>query len=119
MSKDYLEKYFIDEVKGALGRWPGPGVASGESPARIGYVTLLASNWVGDTSPFSQVVSIDGVTKNSQVDLTPNVEQLAIFHEKDLTFVTENDGGIITVYAVGQKPTNDYVVQVTMTEVRV
>lgn len=88
-------------------------------PARIGYVSLPASNWVGDTSPFSQVVSIDGVTPNDQVDLTPSVEQLAVFHEKDLGFVTENDDGVVTVYAIGQKPENDYTIQVTITEVTV
>lgn len=89
------------------------------SPARIGEVLLLSSAWEGSGVLHSQVVAIDGVTKNSQVDLTPNVEQLVVFHEKDLTFVTENDGGVVTVYAIGQKPTNDYTVQVTITEVNV
>ena len=85
--------------------------------AKIGEVTLLASAWLGDASPYSQVVSIDGVTENSQVDLTPSVEQLAIFYEKDLGFVTENDNGVVTVYVIGQKPQNDYTIQVTITEV--
>ena len=89
------------------------------SKAVIGEVTLLASAWKGGNSLYSQVVSIAGVTENSQVDLTPSVEQLAIFYEKDLTFVTENDGGVVTVYAIGQKPTNDYTIQVTITEVSV
>ena len=87
------------------------------SPARIGYVSLLASAWVGDDSPYSQVVTVEGVTENSQVDLTPSVEQLAIFHNKDLAFVTENEDGVVTVYAIGQKPENDYTIQVTITEV--
>lgn len=91
--------------------------ASGRSNARIAEVELLASSWVGTDTPYSQVVVIPGVTENSQVDLTPDVEQLSIFYEKDLTFVTENDGGVVTVYAIGQKPTNDYVIQVTITEV--
>lgn len=86
---------------------------------KIGEVELLASQWRGDQSPYSQVVNIDGVTENSQVDLTPDVQQLAIFHNKDLAFVTENYGGIITVYAIGQKPTNDYTIQATITEVDV
>lgn len=85
--------------------------------ARIGEVTIYAESWVGNASPYSQVVAVSGVTENSQVDLTPSVEQLAIFYEKDITFVTENDGGIVTVYAIGQKPTNDYTIQVTITEV--
>ena len=89
------------------------------SPAKIGNVELLASQWVGDTSPYSQVVDVEGATENSQVDLTPSVEQLSIFHHKDLAFVTENDGGIVTVYAIGQKPENDYTIQVTITEVEV
>ena len=86
---------------------------------KIGNVTLLASKWVGDDSPYSQIVEIDGVTENSQVDLTPSVEQLAVFHEKDLAFVTENEDGVVTVYAIGQKPENDYEIQVTITEVAI
>ena len=85
--------------------------------ARIAYVDLLSANWVGDASPYSQVVEIAGVTENSQVDLTPSVAQLVIFHEKDLGFVTENEDGVVTVYAVGQKPLDDYTMQVTITEV--
>lgn len=86
---------------------------------RIADVTLLASGWVGDTSPYSQVVDIVAITANSQVDLTPSVEQLSIFHQKDLAFVTENDNGVITVYAIGDKPSADYTIQATITEVRV
>lgn len=87
--------------------------------ARIGQVTLRADSWRGEVSPYSQIVIVEGVTENTQVDLTPSAAQLAIFHEKDLAFVTENDGGTVTVYAIGQKPTNDYTIQVTMTEVTV
>jgi hypothetical protein len=87
------------------------------SIARIGEAVLLVGNWNGSNNLYSQVVNIDGVTKNSQVDLTPSVEQLAAFYEKDLTFVTENENGVVTVYAIGQKPTNDYTIQVTITEV--
>lgn len=87
--------------------------------AKIGNVTLLASAWVGTDSPYSQVVTVEGATENSQVDLTPSVEQLAVFHEKDLAFVTENEGGVVTVYAIGQKPENDYEIQVTITEVAI
>lgn len=94
-------------------------VAKNSALAKIGNVTLLASNWVGKDSLYSQVVTVKGVTENSQVDLTPSVEQLAIFYEKDLTFVTENEGGVVTVYAIGQKPENDYDIQVTITEVSI
>jgi hypothetical protein len=93
------------------------GLPLDASFAKIGEVVLIADNWIGEESPYSQVVNIDGVTENSQVDLTPNIEQLKIFYEKDLTFLTENDGGVVTIYAIGQKPENDYTIQVTITEV--
>ncbi len=85
--------------------------------ARIGEVTLTASGWIGNASPYSQIVNVNGATENSQVDLTPSVAQLSAFWEKDLAFVTENVGGVVTVYAIGQKPQNDYTIQVTITEV--
>lgn len=80
-------------------------------------VTLLASKWEGTESPYSQVVTVDGVTENSQVDLTPSLEQQIVFKGKKLVFLTENYGGVVTVYAIGQKPENDYNIQVTITEV--
>lgn len=86
-------------------------------PALISSVTLSASNWVGTSSPYSQVVTIPGVTKTSKIDLNPTVDQLSIFHTKDLAFVVGNNNGVITVYCIGQKPENDYTMQVTITEV--
>lgn len=87
------------------------------SSIRLSEVTLLASAWTGTSSPYSQVVAIDGVTSNTKVDLQPSVEQLETWHEKDLAFTTENNDGVITVYAIGDKPANDYTVQVTLMEV--
>lgn len=87
------------------------------SPARIVYINILASAWKGSNSLYSQVVTVPGATKNSQVDLTPSIDQLVIFYNKNLTFVTENVNGVVTVYAIGQKPQSDYTIQATVTEV--
>ena len=87
------------------------------SSTKVSSVTLAASKWVGSASPYSQVVTIPGVTKNSKIDLNPTVEQLSIFHNKDIAFVVGNNNGVTTVYCIGQKPTNDYTMQVTITEV--
>lgn len=84
---------------------------------RIADVTLLASAWEGSDRLWHQVVTIEGTTEYSQVDLTPSAEQLTIFHEKDIAFTTENEDGTVTVYAIGDKPSNDYVIQATITEV--
>ena len=88
-----------------------------QSPEFVKTVTIFASKWVGDASPYTQVVEIEGITPRSKVDLQPSKEQLAIFYEKDLALVTENEDGVITVSCVGQKPTNDYTIQITVTEV--
>lgn len=86
--------------------------------AKVASVTLLASAWDGSGKLYSQVVSIDGTTPYSKVDLQPSVEQLAIFHEKDIAFSTENEDGVITAYVIGDRPKNDYTIQATITEVR-
>lgn len=83
------------------------------------YITLLASAWVGTESPYSQVVKVDGVTPYSQVDLLPSAELLSEFQKKDLTLVTENEDGVITVFAIGAKPTQNWTIQATITEVSV
>ena len=96
------------------------GVTYAVTPsAPVASVVLLASSWVGGASPYSQVVTIPGVTSTSKVDLLPSAEQLEIFHDKDLAFVTENTGGVVTVYAIGDKPKNDYTIQISITEVSV
>lgn len=95
-------------------------ISSGSgSTITIGEVQLLAQSWVGTESPYSQVVTIPGVTAYSKVVLNPSVEQLEIFRDKELAFVTENEDGVVTVYAVGDKPLNDYSMQVTIEEVSV
>ena len=84
---------------------------------KVTTVTLYADKWEGTASPYSQVITISAATENSKIDLNPTIEQLNIFHNKDIAFVVENDSGIITVYCVGQKPKNDYTMQATITEV--
>ena len=87
------------------------------SPKFKNSVTLYAKSWVGEESPYSQVVEIDGVTPYSMINLQPDTEQLTIFYEKDLSFVAENEDGVVTVSCVGHKPLNDYTIQITITEV--
>ena len=96
----------------------GPfGGGGGGSFNKITNITLLASAWKGAESPYSQVVPVDKVSINSKVTLQPSVEQLEIFHDMDIAFTTENDGGVVTVYAIGDKPTSDYTIQATIMEV--
>jgi hypothetical protein len=83
-------------------------------------VTLYADKWVQATDDrYYQIVEVMNatITTNSKVDLQPSSEQLCIFHEKDLAFVVENEDGVVSVFCVGQVPTNDYTIQATVTEI--
>ena len=97
----------------------GPFGVAGGAAVKLTEISLPAANWKGAISPYSQVVEVEGVSVNSKVDLQPSVEQLEIFHDKDIAFSTENDGGVVTVYAIGDKPANDYIIQATIVEVTV
>ena len=83
-------------------------------------VTIYADRWVqAADNRWYQTVTIDNatITPNSKVDLQPSSDQLSIFYEKDLAFVTENEDGVVSVFCVGQVPKNDYTIQTTVTEV--
>lgn len=90
---------------------------SGGTAAKLTEISLLADDWKGAESPYSQVVVVDGVSVNSMVNLHLSAEQLELFHDKDIAFVAENDGGVVTVYAIGDRPTLDHTIQVTLMEV--
>ena len=89
----------------------------GVESIRIASIKLYGDKWEGSASPYSQAVTVPGVTENSKIDLSLDVEQAEIFYQKDVAFVVENDDGMVTVYCIGQKPTNDYTLQATITEV--
>lgn len=80
----------------------------------------LGTEWIQDAdNRYYQIVEVKNatITPNSKVDLQPDAIQLSMFHEKDLTFVAENEDGVIRVYCVGRVPQNSYDMQVTVTEV--
>ena len=95
----------------------GPFAGGGGVSAKLAEITLPAANWKGAESPYSQVVEVAEVSVNSMVNLQPSVEQLEIFHDKDIAFTTENVGGVVTVFVIGDKPTSDYTIQATIMEV--
>lgn len=113
-SAEDLEANMGDSPNAMTARFSSGGVS-----VRLVDIQLNAASWVGDLGKYSQVVDIAGVTKYSKVDLQPSVEQLDIFHEKDIAFTTENADGVVTVFVVGDKPKNDYTIQATVTEVDV
>lgn len=78
----------------------------------------LSTNWAGNASPYTQVITISGTTSNSKVDLQPDatvIEQMA--DDGTLALYIANDNGILTAYAIGEKPTAGLTIQATITEV--
>lgn len=88
-----------------------------EKATSISTITLLADSWTGANSPYSQTVSINGVTSNSMVDLQPTPAQLAVWQDEGWAFTTLNDSGTVYVYVAGGQPSEDITVQVKIQEV--
>ena len=90
------------------------------SVSKITTITLPAANWVGDDTPYSQVLAygtISGVTTNSKIDLQPNANLLEYLQEEEISLVAQNNNGKVTIYALNAKPTIDITIQATITEV--
>lgn len=89
-------------------------------------VTLDVDKWVEVTCAtdpnfgyYGQLVTVDGVTDYSRLDLHPDADMLAEFRDLDLVFVTENNRGVLTVYSVGDMPLKTYTMQATLTETEI
>ena len=80
-------------------------------------ITLSAASWTGSTNLWSQVITVNGATVNSKIDLQPTAVQIVEMQNNNTALIVENNDGIITVYAIGNKPTVDYTMQALITEV--
>lgn len=80
-------------------------------------ITLPAVNWNGNENPWHQVVHIDGVTTSSKINLYATALQVVDMQNNEFSLMAENDNGVVTVYALGNKPTSDYTIQAEITEV--
>lgn len=88
------------------------------SKPKTTMVTISASDWTGLNSPWSQVVTINGVTANSKLDLLPNATQIVSLQDSETALMLQNDGEDVIAWAIGNKPTEDYIMQVLITEVQ-
>lgn len=84
---------------------------------RVSTITLPKASWTGGSSPYSQEVSINTVTSATKVELNPTVSQIVSLQNDDIALMAENDGGTVTIYSFGGKPSSDMTMQCTLTEV--
>ena len=94
----------------------GPFGSVGSS-GKIAQITLPAANWKNASSPFFQSVEVPGISESSKIDIQPNKEQVAKFCIDGTMLHIENNSGVATAYAIGTKPDEDLILQVTLTEV--
>ena len=90
---------------------------SGGAAVKLTRIHLSKDGWKGAQSPYSQTVAVEGISIGSMVDLQPAATQLQAFHEMDIAFTAENEEGIVTVYAIGDKPLEDIEFQASLVEV--
>lgn len=97
---------------------PFGGISSGGNQ-KMTTISAPAANWKGGESPYSQVVEVPGVSVNTRVDVDLSADQIQYFldNDKDIVFTAENDGGVVTIIAVGNHPEVDLEFQAVLTEV--
>ena len=67
---------------------------------------------------YAQKLALPGITSRSKIDLHLSPEQFAHFQEQNLGILAKNEDGVVTFYALGSKPQEDYILQATIKEVR-
>lgn len=84
----------------------------------IKEVELLAANWqTQKEGVYYQTPDIPGVTPNSDLGLRLDDETIELLQDKVLSFRIANENGVAKIKAIGDKPTRDYTVQITIEEV--
>lgn len=87
---------------------------------RVTYITLRAANWTGNSNPWSQAVEITAdanIGISSKLDPQPTAQQIVSMQNEETSIMLSNEGGYVVAYAIGNKPTVDYTMQVLITEV--
>lgn len=109
------------KIKKADGTWQEVWGAIAETAPtnapKLTRITILAEAWIGSGDLYSQVVSCNGVNVNSKLDLQPTPVQIVELQDAEISLMATNSNGTVTLWAIGNKPTVDYTMDVLITEV--
>lgn len=84
-----------------------------------GSVTLTVAGWVADGDDWKQPVTIAGGAAGKQVDLEADKTAIKqMLEDGTSALYIANNNGTFTAYAVGEKPTADLSIQVTVYDVK-
>ena len=95
----------------------GPFGGSGGTSSKLTVIHAAVADWKGGTSPYSQVVQVDGISLNSKVDIQISPDMLDKLYNQIIVFTTENRGGEVTLIAMGDRPAVDCEFQATVSEI--
>lgn len=77
----------------------------------------VSATWTGSASPYTQTVSVTGVGSRSKVDIQLTATQIEALQAAGTTALTvENNNGTLTLYALGEHPTEAMTLQCTVQE---
>lgn len=88
---------------------------TGNASCLLADISLLAEAW-GKTMPYAQKAAPAGLTAQTMVELRPTAEQLEALRQQGVRSLTAaNEGGVLTIYALGAAPRTDLTLQVSLT----
>jgi hypothetical protein len=122
----YIAEKFVDHIVSfQIPGYTGFGIRTVVDPSyipsffKLSTITMPASAWEGENEPYYQIVTCNGATINSKIDLQPTAFQHVELQDARTMLMIENDNGTIVAYALGSKPEVDYTMQVFITEVTI
>lgn len=107
---EYSDDYSVARL--LIGTKSGYDAMQFSAVSKVRTVSLPLETWTGGDGTWSQVVTIDGATENSKIEIQPT----ASLQDSGTSLVAENNAGVITIYAMNSLPTINLEVQVVLTE---